>query len=340
MPQFFDIFNNRPFQAVEITGAIELVEYQPTLLGTLGENLFRTVRSRFRQVAISKRSHQMRLVPVSPIGAPPVQLERTGGDMRSFQTKRLAKATTVYAEELSGILHMPLFDATRTTQQEVAERSGLIRDDIELTEEHMRLGAIQGKVIDADGTTVLDDWFANWGVPVPATINFHFDVETTNIRLICDDLINTVWMASKGAWIQGVSRVEALCGSEFYRSLITHPTVVATYMNYAAAADLRGDIPDSFNYGGITFHRYRSAPSGEFSIPADQARFYPVGAGDTFQRVMGPAEFDPWINQAGQDIYAMTILDRDRGAWAKVEQYNYPLYACLRPEMLQTGVAA
>jgi hypothetical protein len=340
MPTFYDIFNNAPFRAIEITGAIQLIDYQPTLLGVMGENLFQTKRSRFRDIAIQKSERMMRLVPVSPIGAPPVQLERAGAEVRSFRTRRLAKATTVYAEEMTGVLHLPLFDATKTMQQEVAERSGLIRDDIELTEEHMRLGAVQGKVIDADGVTVLDDWFANWGIPEPDVVNFHFDVETTNIRMICDALTDSIWRSSRGAWVDGVSQVHSLCGSDFFTKLVSHPTVEKTYLNYAAAADLRGAVPDDFNFGGISFHRYRGSSNGLFAIPDNEARFFPTGAGDTFQRVMGPAEFDPWINQAGQDIYALTILDTKRGAFAEVEQYNYPLYVCTRPEMLRKGVAS
>jgi hypothetical protein len=54
--------------------------------------------------------------------------------------------------------------------------------------------------------------------------------------------------------------------------------------------------------------------------------------------VLGPAEFDPFINQPGREIYGMTIPDRDRGAWLRTEAYQYPLFICLRPEMLQVGV--
>lgn len=340
MPTLIDIFNNKPFRAVELTNAMEGVLPRPTLLGTLGENLFTTVRSRFRTVAVFKREHTMRLIPVSPIGAPPVELELGPGEMRPFYTRRLAKGTTVYAEEMQGILQMPLFEATTNMQAELAQRATKIRDDMELTHEHQRLGAVQGKVIDADGVTVLDDWFANWGVPVPATVNFHLGTATTNVRAICDALIQSMWESSGGGWVEGQTEVHALVGNSFFTALVSHPQVERTYLNYAAAAELRGAIPDTFPFGGIIFHRWRGAPEGAFTIPTNEARFFPVGATDVFQRVFGPAEFDPFINQAGRDLYAMTIPDRDRGAYVRTEIYNYPLYMCMRPEMLRSGIQA
>ncbi|MDZ3838713.1 MAG: major capsid protein [Rhodospirillales bacterium] len=42
----------------------------------------------------------------------------------------------------------------------------------------------------------------------------------------------------------------------------------------------------------------------------------------------------------GLDLYAMTIPDRERNAWVKVEVYSYPLFICTRPEMLQRAKRA
>jgi hypothetical protein len=341
MPTITDIFNNRPFKPVELTNAIQLVTPIPTLLGTLGEDLFTTVRSRTRDIAILRQNNVARLVPVSAVGSPPVELEPPpGATFDLFRTRRLAKASTITAEELQGVLTLPDFQAVQEVQTEVATRAGRVRDDIELTEEHMRFGAVLGKVLDADGVTVLDDWYAQWGVSVPSAFNFHLDVTTTNIRAICDAITMAMYRASQGGFIRGRTRVSALCGDAFFTALVNHPTVVATYMNWAAAVDLRGMIPDYFDWGGIRFYRWIGESTVDLTIPTDEARFFPIGGMDIFQRVMGPGEFFPFINQPGQDVYALTINDRDRDAWVKVEQYNYPLYMCLRPEVLQRGIRA
>lgn len=336
-----DVFNDRLLRAVEVTAMLETMPTMPQMLGNYGEALFPTRRIRTRLLAIGKKDGVMSLIPTSPIGAPPVELELYGRDVRPFSTRRVAKGSTLYAEELTGVINAPDDVILRTVQQELAERGQAIKQDFELTHEHMRFGAVQGKVIEADGTTVLDDWFANWGVAEPTAFNFHLNVTTTNIRLICDQVIEATRIAGRGAWVEGQTRVVGLCGSSFFTQLVTHPMVERLYMNWAAAADLAGRIDDDFPFGGILWRRFRGTDDGTtIAIATDEVKFFPLGARDAFQRAMSPAEFMPFIGEPGRDIYGITFPDRDRGAWTRIEDYCYPLYVCLRPAMLQKGVAS
>jgi hypothetical protein len=335
-----DIFQNRAFSAIELTTTLNDAPYRPEFLGNFGEALFPTTRSRFRTIAVVKRKTGMALIPVSPIGAPPVELEGPSADVRPFFTRRLAKGSTVYAEELQGVLALPDFQqVVAGVAEELASRAVTIRADIETTHEHMRLGAIFGKVVDADGVRVLDDWFANWGVAEPVPFNFHLDVATTNVRSICTDIRDAMFNASPGSWVQGRTEVHALAGGTFFKLLTSHPTIERVYLNTQNALQLGQEQADVWEWGGITFHKYRGTPGGEFSVGDEEVRIFPLGARDAFSRVAGPAEFAPFINTPGQDVYGLTIPDRDRDAWARYEGYSYPLYVCLRPEMLQRGVA-
>lgn len=63
-------------------------------------------------------------------------------------------------------------------------------------------------------------------------------------------------------------------------------------------------------------------------------KFFPVGAPGVFQVAYSPAETFDYVNTPGLPVYGMTIPDRDRNAWVRVEQYSYPLHICTRPEML------
>lgn len=336
-----DIFNNKPFRAVELTVAMEDVLFRPGTLGALGERLFPTRRVRTRDVAVFRKGGRLQLIPVSPIGAPPVELEGVTGNIRNFRTRRLAEGSTLYAEELTGILLEPEFQQTTSMQAEMAKRGRDIREDLDITEEHMRMGAINGKVVDADGVTVLDDWFANWGVAEPTPVNFALNVTTTNVRVKARQVRQAMRRSSGGGWVEGQTEIHAYAGSEFYEQLVTHPNVEKFYLNYEAARDMLGPIPDAFVFGGIVWHDFRGTDDdATISIPDDEVRFFPIGARDAFQRVMGPAEFEPWINQPGRDVFAITIPDLQRGAWQRLELYNYPLYVCLRPEMLQRAVAS
>jgi hypothetical protein len=334
---FWDILNQAPFRAVEITAALENVAYVPRLLGGMGEGLFPTVNSRTRQVMVGKRDLANALIPASPLGAPPVELELRGSKARSFTTKRIAKASTVYAEELQGILQMPIMDATRSMIQEIANRAGQIRLDMEDTHEHMRLGAVQGIVTDADGVTVLDDWFANWGISAPSVVNFDLNNAAADINDAIDTLRTGVWTASEGAWINGQTQLHALAGNTFFKKLFNHPSRRALYANQPTMAQFGMEVPDMFEFGGVVWHRWMGVAGGPFEIPTAEYRMFPVGMRDAFQRILGPGEGEPFINQPGREQYAIQLMDRDRGWWTRTELYCYPLYICLRPATLRKG---
>ena len=341
MPDFMlDLFSNTPQRRIEVTNLVNEIIPVPTLLGGI-DQLFRTVSVRTRTVAIQRIGNQNRLIPVSPIGAPPVELELVGGDIRPFFLRRMAKGTTVYAEELQGVTDFFNFNTVRTLDGEVAQRAAIIRDDFELTNEYMRFGAVQGIVVDADGSTVLDNWFTSWGVPAPTAFDFVLDTATTNIGVIADGVITAMRQATVAGWVNGRTRVHALAGNTFYTKLINHPMYTRAYLNTPNAGQLLNAMPEMVDAFGIVWHRWVEGGNlpTEFNIPDDEVRFFPVGGNEVFQRILGPAEFDPFVNQPGQEIYAMQIPDRDRGAWLRTELYQYPLYICLRPEMLQRGIA-
>lgn len=335
-----DVFNADPFKMVNLTASFERIDYRPQLLGSL--NLFRQEPSRTRTVFIERRNGALNLVPTTPIGAPPSELDNDKRDARPFNTVRIAKGTTIYAEELQNIRAMGSETEMMQVQGEVLRRGERILEDIEMTWEHMRLGAIKGVVVDADGSSVINDWFSEFNIAQPTPIDF--DLDNANpvsgaLRIKCHDLVRSMARSSKGA-MGANATVHALCGDEFYDKFITHPDVERTYLNYAAAADLReGKAFDAFTFGGITWHNYRGTDDeSTVAVASDTAHFFPVGATDMFQVAFAPSEFMPYTNTLGRPFYSLTIPDRDRQAWTRLETYSYPLFICSRPEVLRTGV--
>ncbi len=335
-----DIFSSNAFSMVSLTNAFEKVDYKPQLLGSLG--LFRNVPIRTRTAAIERRNGFLSLIPTSPVGAPPTELENDKRDIRDVRTVRIAKGTTLYAEEVQGIRAFGFETELMAVQTEVMRRGARIRDDMELTHEHMRLGAIQGTVVDADGVSVIQDWFSTFGISAPGVIDFELNqtTPTSPIRKKCHDLVRSMARSAKGAFGTGTT-IHALVGDEFYDKLVMHPEVERTYLNWSAASDLRQNTAfGAFQYGGITWHNYRGTDDeSTVAIGADEAHFFPVGASEMFEVAFAPAEFGPYVNTPGLELYALSIPDRDRQAWVRTELYSYPLYICKRPEVLRRGIA-
>lgn len=336
-----DIFTQNAWGVIEVQeDIIERVDFKPQLLGSLG--LFTPIYSRSRTIAIVDRNGTLSLIPTSPTGAPPEELIPKGAKVRTMEAVRLAKGSTVYAIELAGVAALPFDEQTADIVQEVTDRTAQIKDDIELTWEHMRFGAIQGKVLDADGVTVLVDWFSFWGIAEPAEIDFALGTAGTDVRKKCRDVKRQMQRAGKGVWTPS-TRVGALVGDTFFDMLVNHASVKETKIGTEQAAVLE-DIEgySAIVIEGILFINYRGTDDDTaISIGTTKARFFPIGARNAFQVGWAPAsEFKPYLNKRGQDIVGLLLEDKSgRDEWDRIEMYSYPLFICTRPEMLLSGKA-
>jgi hypothetical protein len=334
-----DIFNANGWGAIEFhEDIVERTEFRPQLLGAL--NLFEPIYSRSRTIAIADRNRTLTMIPTSEMGAPPEELIPEGSKVRPFQAVRLAKGSTIYAIELAGVMAMPFDGQTRDIVAEVTDRNAEIRNDMELTHEHMRLGAVLGVVVDADGQTVLWNWFTEWGIPEPTEMNFQLTSDATDVRKKCRDLKRAMKKAAKGSWTPG-TRIGALVGDLFFDLLVNHKQIKETKIGTDRAPELENiEGFSAIVIEGITFINYQGTDDGtSLAIGSDKARFFPMGARGAFKVGWAPAsEFKPYVNQRGREVYGMLLEDKSgRDQWDRIEQYSYPLFICARPEMLQRG---
>lgn len=336
-----DIFNQNAWGVIEFQEEIiERVDFRPQLLGSL--NLFDPLYSRTRAIGVASRDRTMALIPTSADGSAPEELVPEGADIRYFNTVRLAKGSTIYVSQLAGVAALPFELQTQEVAREVSDRTARIMEDVELTWEHMRLGAIQGKVMDANGTTVIKDWYSEWGVAEPAEIDFELDTATTDVRKKCRDLGRTMQKAAKGVWTPA-TRIGALVGDTFFDMLVNHQQIKETKLGTEKASTLENiEGYSTYDVENITFINYRGTDDGTtLAIGSEKARFFPINARGAFQVGYGPAnEFKPYLNRAALPYYGLLLSDTSgREAWDRTEVYSYPLFICTRPEMLLRGKA-
>ncbi|WP_324699794.1 major capsid protein [Novosphingobium sp. RL4] len=170
------------------------MDFNPQLLGQLG--LFDAMPVNTRDIWVDRRGATLALIPSSPVGAPPAELVRDNRDAVPLKTTRLAKGFTIYAEEAQGIRAFGSQTELQSVQGEYLRRMS----DMELTHEFHRFGALQGLLLDADGTTGIYNYYTAFGVAQPAAISFALNVDTTDVRGKCAQLIRLMKRASKGAF--------------------------------------------------------------------------------------------------------------------------------------------
>lgn len=335
-----DIFNNKAFEMTALTDMVNKMPYVPNRLQSL--NLAPTQGIRTESVAIEKKEGKLALIQSSERGEPLVQGTPTKRDIRDFRTIRLAKGDTITASEIQGIRAYGSETELKQVQGEVAERTAQLIQDMNLTIENMLLGMVQGIVVDADDT-VINNWFDEWGITQATEVTWDFTTGTlTTFRQYIHDLRRRMQRNAQGLPWGGA--IHALVGDTFYDNLTTHPELEKTYLNQTAASELRADsigqVFSTFTFAGVTFENYRGTDDNStVAIAAGEAKFYPAGARGVFFDKRAPGESFSAVNQKGKSLYSLIVPDRDRDMWVKPEIYSYPLFGCLRPEMLERAVS-
>lgn len=344
-----DIFNNNAFSTTSLIAALENTEYQPGRLGSL--NLFTPKPVRTESVSVEVRTNgSLALIPTSARGAPLAQMKTGKRNMRSFSTHRIGIGDRITASELAFVRQFAEETAVKQVQAEIAHRwngpTGMIAR-VDLTLEHMRLGAVQGKMIDADGT-ILEDWVTAFDVPgsTPTTIpTISFDFANLNNGELREKLIKLkrdIARNSDGVWT-AETKIHVLCGDDFFDKLAKNPEIREFYKNRVNAANYveNYDAWSTMEYEGFVFENYRGTDDeSTVAIGANDAHAFPVNTRGAFEHVKAPGESFADLGMNGKDLYSLITPDltgHDR--YVDMEVITYPLLMCMRPKMLRKFTA-
>ena len=332
-----DIFNNDAFSLVSMTEGVERLPTVPSFLGSL--NLFASTGISTNIASIERVGQTLQLIPTTPRGtAPPMGLT----DKRSLLNlliPRIAKADQIFAAEIQGARAFGTDSDLETIVQKVAEKQGKLLKELETTLEYHRLGAIQGILNDADGSP-LYNYFTEFGISQPAEIDFDLDnaapargVLMALTKSVKRTIVRLLGMAGPGV------RIIALCGDTFFDQLTSHSEVEKSYLNWAAAENLRvGSVFSTFRWGEIDWINYQGTDDNStVAIAAGQVKFVVQGVPGLFRRFNGPGESMETVNTIGRDLYSILVRDLKRDQWVQPEVYAYPLHLCTRPELLLRG---
>lgn len=329
-----DIFNTDAFGLRSLTAAIEKAPHKPGRIGELG--LFEGQGILTTTVQVEEVDGQLSLIQSSPYGAPaPDPLGNNKRKLRSFAVPHLAREATVMAAEVQNVRVFGSESEAQVVQTIVDQKLAVLRAMHEVTLEYHRIRAIQGTILDADGSTLLN-LFTEFDV-TQQTQDFAFSNAATDVRGACVAALRKIETEIGGATYSGA---RAFCSSGFFDSLVDHAKVIDAF-KYQEGRELAKDLRKGFMFGGILWEEYRGAvakPDGSGDaafIPANQAYLVPEGVmtvkGPLFQTYYSPADFAETVNTLGLPVYAKIALDPEFQRWAKIHSQSNPLNLCLRP---------
>lgn len=331
-----DIFNDDAFSVVSLTDVVNKMPYLPGQIGAMG--LFVETGVATTTVAIDEKNGVLSLVKTTARGAPGVQNTSGKGKTRSFKVPHVQLDDAVMADEVQNVRTLGSTDRVQGVQQVVNDKLAEMILKHDLTLENLRLGAIKGLILDADGSTLFD-LFAEFGISANSTVDM--DLDNSNpakgaLRKKCAAIVRTITEKLGGVPFTGI---HCLAGKDFMDDLIAHPEVRETYLNTPQAAQLRENGAfQVIRFGGIDFEEYRGASSTVVGgtgvgIADGEAQFFPKGVPGLFRQWNAPADLVETVNTIGLPRYARQYA-MPNGKGITLEAQMNPLPICTRPEAL------
>jgi hypothetical protein len=334
------MFQTEPgFDVMSLTDAINKPLYVPGRLGQMG--IFRESSVTTVDIAIEEKGGVLMLVPPTPRGGPGVTLPKNDRTLTILRAPHFEINDAIMAEEVQGVRAWGTENDVEMLQDRVADRMVSHRASHETTLEYIRVGAVGGIVVYADGSVL--NLFTEFGVVPEPVVDFDLDNATPvggALRQKCAQVIRTMSNNLGGTPLTGVT---AICGDAFFDALLAHPEVRATFIQTPDANQLRlpyvqfnGQIYGTFPFGGIVWENYRGYVGGTSFIATNTASMFPTGVPNLFRTYMAPADYNDTVNRPGQRIYVKQYdMPNDKGV--HFDSQMNTLNICTRPKVLMKG---
>jgi hypothetical protein len=335
-----DIVNSDAFSMTSLVAAIKKIPYVPSRLGPGGLALFDEKPMSTLTALIEKVDGQLSLIPSSPRGSAGDFVADSKRAVISFVAQHLKRNAKIMADEVQGVRAFGSEDSALTIEMKRDEKLGVLQAMHSVTWEFHRVGALLGKVLDADGVTVLLDIFAQFGLTQTA-IDFALTTTTTDIRSVGDSVADAI---DDELGATTYDHVHALCGGTFYDTLIQHKFVQDALKAQTGAGaakilqDLRGG---GFTIGAVTYERAKRWKVKNHlgntinMIDPNLGYAFPVGAqtaeGPMFIGRFAPQPYIDTVNRLNPPLVVKAEAD-PKGKWIDMEGISCPLYLNTRPK--------
>ena len=285
-----DIFKADGFSSAELTDAINVI---PNTYGRCAElNIFPDKGVATTTIQAEYKNGVVNLLQTAKRGSSGTVGQNGKRSVRSFEIPHIPHDDSIKAADIQNIRAFGSETELSGVQDAVNEKLSDMHAKHIITREHLRMGALKGEILDADGSTIYN-LFTEFN-ETEKVVDFDFaasDAAQTKtlevVRHIEDNL--------KGDVMAGV---RAFCSPEFFDNLISEEAVKRFWDNWQGHSNALGlDPRKGFPYNGVTYEEYRGSATylnedGTTTtrkfIPAGEARFYPEGTQSTFRTYNAP----------------------------------------------------
>ena len=335
-------FTNDAFSTVELTEAINVVPNQYGRLREIG--LFgQPIGISTTQVFIEYNNGVLNLLPTRPRGASGTQAVTPKRQGRAFEAFHIPHDDEIKAADVQNVRAFGTGDVLQGVMDVVNDRLITARNKHAITLEHLRMGAVKGQIVDADGSTLID-LFSEFQI-TQKVVDFTFGTVSASPKLKTFEVVRHIEDNLLG---ETMTSVHALCSPEFFDGLVEHEDVKRVWDNWNAQSNNLGVDPRrGFPLFGVTWEEYRGQAShlqedgstvNRRFVPAGDVRFFPLGTQQAFRSYFAPGDFIEAVNTPGLELYAK--IGRDPNGYDRfvpTHTQSNPIPLCTRPALLVRG---
>jgi hypothetical protein len=324
-----DVLNSNEFGLTNLTEAVNKQPFVETYLS----RLFEVSSVATETVNVERGESGIQIIDPSDYGlvAPDSTLdfERT---LVTLPAVKIGRTVRLTPRDIQNVRAFGTESELATVQRIFDEKANPVRNSIEATHENLRLGALRGLQVRANGTTVIRNFFTTFGITAPDTVYFDFDNATrAQLQEAFADVASYI-RAGLGN-LRETGRI-AIYGPRAWRRFVANAGVAQAYDRWQEGAWLRqGSLKAPFELLDFLHVEHRGLGIGD-----DEIRFAPVGVPGLFKTVFTPLDHMDTVNTLGLPLYVNPEMADFGKGWA-AEIASLPIHFCTRPEVLIGGSA-
>lgn len=253
---------------------------------------------------IEERDGVIGLVQSQPRGAAPQSVRRDTRRAKAIPVPHYPLYDSVLATEVQSVRAFGSDSEMETVAGAIEDKQIAMRRDMETTHEYQRAGALNGLLLDADGT-VIADWYDFFKKPKTTHV-----IDLTNPNTdVRSEVVKAVQKGERALGNLRPRRWKWIQGSDFHLNCIGHASVKAAYDRWNDGAALREDLREAgfmlaSNVEVISYHRgYIVTPNGEVRFIAPDESILVPDLDGLLQVRYAPADTVEAANTIGLPLY-------------------------------------
>jgi hypothetical protein len=314
------------FGVLSMTSAINTLPVVPARVGSLG--LFKGGGITTTSVGVESMDGVLKLIPTQPRGTMPEYKRHEKAILRAIPVPHLPKNDVVLAESLQGVRQFGTDSTIEGSASVINTRLAALKAEHELTWEYHRVGALQGLIKDADGSSTVVNLFTEFNV---SRITINWDMtEAYGLKAACIALRRTIETELN---LMPYERIHVFVGEEFWDKLMTSTETNAAFNRYRESEFARNSNNDVFEYSKVMFEEMRGKVGNIPLIPVAEGAAFPIVQNGLYEQVFAPGTFLEAVGTVGLPYYAkQEAMKFNTGV--ELHTQSNPLFIVKKPRVL------